>query len=684
MIVLIALTTTDFILWMPDALHTFLTVWLFFVGGCVGSFLNVVVYRLPIGMSVSRSGSRCPVCRHPIRWYDNVPIFSWINLRAKCRDCHTPISGRYPFVELLVAVVFLFLAFGEGFQEGGNLPPFSGEPILGHFFAFEGWSIYTYHVVLVVTLIAAALIQFDGERVPWRLFLPALVVGVLGPVVLPHLHPVSVVAAVGSGLRVVSLSDALLGLLVGFLLGVLGQSITWSRRRAAESTSPHFADRIVTALPVALGGVFLGWQAISVIASFAGLTVLVRGLISRVAPLFAKWSRTADLALLSLLYIANWGELVERFPPLGPSGGLEVAGLAVMTTAIAGALLRWTAPLHTRLVIDGFAGAARRPAQWMMPSKPQQCAEFEDSNQRLTTTVETRFAREDMTARKDEENLQAILSSPSYLPVEQDVEFLTQPEVRPVRLQLELLKPEIGFARENVISTIVVFGGTQVVPLEEAQERLRLAQSQLDASPEDATCQRKLQRAERVVAKAKYYDAAREFARLVSAECQRDDNYDYVITTGGGPGVMEAANRGAYDVGAKSIGLNIAIPEEQVPNAYITPDLCFQFHYFALRKMHFLMRAKALVVFPGGFGTLDELFDALTLRQTHRMQEIPIILFGGEYWRNVINFQFLADEGVVADADLDLISFAETAEDAWRIIREYHGDEQAGGDQAGC
>lgn len=147
-----------------------------------------------------------------------------------------------------------------------------------------------------------------------------------------------------------------------------------------------------------------------------------------------------------------------------------------------------------------------------------------------------------------------------------------------------------------------------------------------------------------------------------------------MITTGGGPGVMEAANRGAYDVGAKSIGLNITLPHEQTPNPYITPELCFQFRYFALRKMHFLLRAKALVVFPGGFGTLDELFDALTLRQTQRMQAIPIILFGKEYWRRVIDFQFLADEGVIADEHLDLIDFAETPEEAWEIITKFHGD----------
>ena len=271
-----------------------------------------------------------------------------------------------------------------------------------------------------------------------------------------------------------------------------------------------------------------------------------------------------------------------------------------------------------------------------------------------------------------DENLQAILDSSSYLPVELDAEFLQQPEARPVRVQLELLKPELGFSHQGVNSTVVVFGGTQVVEATVAEKRLQQARALLAEAPDDPTRQREIARLERVAAKSKYYDAAREFGRLVSASCQIQGKCDYVVVTGGGPGVMEAANRGASDAGAKSAGLNITLPAEQSPNHYITPELCFQFHYFAMRKMHFLLRARALVVFPGGFGTLDELFDALTLRQTNRMQEIPIILFGKEYWNHVIDFQFLADEGVVADKDLDLISYAETPQEAWDIITAFH------------
>ncbi len=271
-----------------------------------------------------------------------------------------------------------------------------------------------------------------------------------------------------------------------------------------------------------------------------------------------------------------------------------------------------------------------------------------------------------------QKNLDRILDSPSYRLAYEDEDFLRQPALRPVRMQLELLKPEMTLGLQGVASTVVVFGGTQVVEKHEAKARLDQARDALAKDPKNTAHQRDVERAERCLAKTKYYDEAREFARLVSSSCQVDRQSDYVVITGGGPGIMEAANRGAYDAQAKSVGLNITLPHEQAPNAYITPELCFQFHYFALRKMHFLLRAKALVIFPGGFGTLDELFDALTLRQTGRMQEIPIILFGKEYWSNVIDFQFLADEGVIADHHLDLIDYAESAAEAWEKVWDFH------------
>jgi len=271
-----------------------------------------------------------------------------------------------------------------------------------------------------------------------------------------------------------------------------------------------------------------------------------------------------------------------------------------------------------------------------------------------------------------ENNLKKLLHSSSYRVAYKDVQFLASGPLRATRMELEFLKPELTLKEQEVHSTIVVFGSTQISEPEEAQDQLERARAFLADTPDDPRRQRTVARAERIVAKSRYYELAREFSRLVSASCQVHGQCDYVVVTGGGPGIMEAANRGAFDVKAKSIGLNIRLPREQTPNPYISPELCFQFHYFALRKFHFILRAKALVVFPGGFGTLDELFDALTLRQTNRMQDIPIIIFGREYWENVIDFQYLADEGTIEDDDLDLFSYAETAEEAWDMIRQFH------------
>jgi uncharacterized protein (TIGR00730 family) len=271
------------------------------------------------------------------------------------------------------------------------------------------------------------------------------------------------------------------------------------------------------------------------------------------------------------------------------------------------------------------------------------------------------------------ENRLAILISPSYKLAETDVEFLQRKENRPLRMQLELLKTETLLSEHHIDATVVVFGGTQIMPREQAEAVLREAKKNAQKLPGDPKVVRALARAERIVAKSHFYDEAREFARLVSTANQPDGRPKLFIMTGGGPGVMEAANRGSFEAGEKSIGLNIDLPHEQEPNPYITPDLCFQFHYFAMRKFHFILRAAALVVFPGGFGTLDELFEMLCLRQTRRMQQIPVILYGRKYWDGIINFQRLADEGVVDDEDLKLINYAETPEEAWHIIANFHG-----------
>jgi uncharacterized protein (TIGR00730 family) len=271
-----------------------------------------------------------------------------------------------------------------------------------------------------------------------------------------------------------------------------------------------------------------------------------------------------------------------------------------------------------------------------------------------------------------ETNRQAILASPSYRLAELDMDFLGRSEQRPVRMQLELQKTETLLRENNITSTIVVFGGTQVVPKQKALGKLARARERFQSNPQDLLAERAVVRAENTVAKSRFYEEARQFSQIVSSTCQRDGKCDFVVMTGGGPGIMEAANRGAFEIGAKSVGLNIELPHEQEPNPYITPELCFQFSYFALRKFHFILRAAALVVFPGGFGTLDELFNTLTLRQTKRMQEIPIILYGEEYWRQIINFQAMADESVIADEHMDLLQFTDDPQQAWDIIAQFH------------
>lgn len=269
--------------------------------------------------------------------------------------------------------------------------------------------------------------------------------------------------------------------------------------------------------------------------------------------------------------------------------------------------------------------------------------------------------------------IKAILDSPSYRLAYHDHDFISRPDLRPLRLELELLKPEMLLEEQGINSTVVVFGGTQILERSHGEHLLKEAEELLAEEPNDEQLQRDLARTKRIVAKSKFYDECREFCRVVSSYRLSNGVGQYVVVTGGGPGIMEAGNRGAADANAKSVGLNITLPFEQVPNAYITPELCFQFNYFALRKMHFMFRAKALVCFPGGFGTLDELFTTLTLRQTQRMQVIPIILYGTDYWRSCLNLEFLADEGVIKDRDLELFDFADSPEEAWKLIADFHG-----------
>jgi uncharacterized protein (TIGR00730 family) len=239
--------------------------------------------------------------------------------------------------------------------------------------------------------------------------------------------------------------------------------------------------------------------------------------------------------------------------------------------------------------------------------------------------------------------------APAYRLAFDDEDFLCRSELRPVRLQLELLKPEMLLDEQGINSTIVMFGGARI--------------------PEPA--KKESARTKTLADLSQFYDEAREFARLMTLKSMEADGKEDVIVTGGGPGVMEAGNRGAIDAGGASIGLNIVLPFEQAPNEYVTPELCFNFHYFAIRKMHFLMRAKAVTVFPGGFGTLDETFEALTLIQTGRMEPVPFLLFGKDFWHKIINWDALADAGTISAEDLDLFQFVDTAAEAIEIIENW-------------
>ncbi len=248
-----------------------------------------------------------------------------------------------------------------------------------------------------------------------------------------------------------------------------------------------------------------------------------------------------------------------------------------------------------------------------------------------------------------------------------DNAFLLRQELRPVRMQLELLKPELVQQEQDIRSTIVLFGSARIPSPEAAKASLDELRVGNDAQA--------IRRAERAVAMSRYYEEARRFAGIVTTRSRAHHTPIYVVT-GGGPGIMEAGNRGAFDVGGKSIGLNIVLPMEQAPNPYITPELCFQFHYFALRKMHFLMRSIAIVSFPGGFGTLDETFEALTLIQTGKSRARPVLLFGKEFWTKLVDFDWLIDTGMISPQDVNLFHFVETAEEAWDVLAAHYEFDQ--------
>ena len=270
------------------------------------------------------------------------------------------------------------------------------------------------------------------------------------------------------------------------------------------------------------------------------------------------------------------------------------------------------------------------------------------------------------------EQIKAIISDPTFEVAEEDKNFIYSDEARGVRLQLDYLKAEVKMQKQGIDHTIVVFGSARIVEFDDAMKALKKIEKELEDSPHSEKLLTALKKAESMVRKSIYYDEARSFGQLVGKSGKNPEDCHVTLMTGGGPGIMEAANRGALDVGAKSIGLNIDLAHEQFPNPYITPDLCFQFRYFAMRKLHFMQRARALVVFPGGFGTMDELFEILTLIQTLKSPSIPVVLVGKEYWERAVNFEFLKEEDVIEANDLNMITYADNAQEAWDAIIQWH------------
>ena len=274
----------------------------------------------------------------------------------------------------------------------------------------------------------------------------------------------------------------------------------------------------------------------------------------------------------------------------------------------------------------------------------------------------------------EQANLDAILNSPTYRIAHEDPELMKSNVMRGVRMLLEITKPDLHLETAGIESTIIVFGGARIVDTDTAHQRLKDAEKNLNQEPNSSTLKRKVINAQHLIELSRFYDAARKFAYLASQHGQVSKGQghgcaSHVIVTGGGPGIMEAANRGAFEAGCRSIGLNITLPFEQHPNPYITPDLCFKFNYFSLRKFHFVMRSVGAILFPGGFGTLDELFELLTLRQVGTKGRMPIVLFGTEFWTKLVDFDYLAELGLISKDDLALIRFSDTVEEAWEYIQ---------------
>ncbi|WP_345992917.1 TIGR00730 family Rossman fold protein [Sulfurimonas sp. HSL-1716] len=295
-----------------------------------------------------------------------------------------------------------------------------------------------------------------------------------------------------------------------------------------------------------------------------------------------------------------------------------------------------------------------------------------DENNHINETMPWRHPKSTKEDPQAEELVKNLIGSDSYKIALEDIEFMNSYEARGIRLELDYLKAELVMNRLGIEHTIAVFGSARTIEYKTAKKKLNLIQKELDKNPSNQEMRSKMNTAQRMLEKSVYYDDARRFGSLVGSSGKGADDCRVTIITGGGPGIMEAANRGAFDVGAKSIGLNINLPHEQFPNPYITPELCFQFHYFAIRKLHFLNRAKALVVYPGGFGTFDELFEILTLVQTQKSAAIPIVLVSKYFWNRAVNLEFLREEGVISYSDIEIFHIVDNADEAWKFITQWY------------
>ena len=273
---------------------------------------------------------------------------------------------------------------------------------------------------------------------------------------------------------------------------------------------------------------------------------------------------------------------------------------------------------------------------------------------------------------KADKLIKELMHSPTYKMAEDDLDFLKSEDTRGIRLELDYLKTELIFRKLDIEHTIVVFGSARIKERKTALKNLKNIEKKLEKDENNKELIQELRKAERAVEMSRYYEDARKLGQLVAKAGKGPKDNRVIVMTGGGPGIMEAANRGAYDVGAKTIGLNIKLPHEQFPNPYISPELCFQFRYFAIRKLHFMLRAQALVAYPGGFGTFDELFEVLTLIQTHKNREIPVVLVGKKYWNRILNFDVFVEEGMIAPEDLEIFKIVENAQEAFDYLFKWH------------